>query len=107
MTTTPSQSADLDSTIAALQNGLTAVPAGAALSNIESWQQQLEGTEVAALLGELKAALSGQASSKSAGALLSELGAKTTEAATGTTGDLSTKLAQLGQLLAESGSSIS
>lgn len=99
--------ADLDGTIAALKGGLTSLPAEAAVANIESWQQQLEGTPASKTLGELKAALSGQTGGKSIGALLSELGTQTSSAAGGASGDAATKLKQLGEALSQAGTSLS
>ena len=49
---------DIDTTIAALQKGLTAIPTDQAVSVIDSWQQQLQGNPLAEQLGELKAAQS-------------------------------------------------
>jgi hypothetical protein len=99
--------ADLNSTIAALQGGLTALPPEAAVDNIESWQKQLQGTEAATLLGELKAALTGKGSGKSVGTLLNELGAQATSAAGSVSGDAAKKLEELGQMLVQAGSSLS
>ena len=100
------QTVDLDSTIAALQSGLTSVPPEAAVSVIESWQSQLEGTEIAETLGELKTALSGGSGSTSIGEILSDLGAQTAAAASTTSGEPMSKLQQLGQLLSQAGSSL-
>ena len=47
--------ADIDTTIAALQQGLTAIPADQAAAVIDSWQQQLQGNPIAEKLGDLKA----------------------------------------------------
>ena len=55
---------DIDTTIAALQKGLTAIPTDQAVSVIDSWQQQLQGNPLAEQLGELKAALSSGGTSK-------------------------------------------
>jgi hypothetical protein len=71
--------ADLNSTISALKGGLTALPAEAAVANIDSWHSQLKDAapEVAATLAELKTALtSGSASGSSIGALLTKLGGR-------------------------------
>ncbi|HEY9845208.1 MAG TPA: hypothetical protein V6D03_03335 [Candidatus Caenarcaniphilales bacterium] len=101
------QIADLDSTISALQGGLTSVPPEAAISNIESWQQQLQGTEIASALEQLKTALtSGNASGQSVGQLLAQLGKQTADSASGASGDAANKLQQLGQILTQAGSSL-
>ncbi len=101
------QTADLDSTIAALKSGITSLPAEAAIGAIESWQSQLQGTEIAETLGQLKMALEGGGTgSSSISGLLSDLGSQTTTAAGTVTGDETSKLQQLGQLLAQAGSSL-
>ncbi|MGV0024948.1 hypothetical protein [Phormidesmis priestleyi] len=100
------QTVDLDSTIAALQGGLTSLPPEAAVGAIESWQQQLQGTEIAETLGQLKQALTAGGGS-SIGSLLADLGSQTSAAAGSASGDAASKLQQLGQLLAQAGSSIS
>jgi hypothetical protein len=100
-------SADLDSTIAALQGGLNALPPEVAIPAIESWQQQLTGTEIANLLGALKTALSGAPTNQSIGALLSELGVQASSAGGAISGPEATKLEELGQLLTQAGNSLS
>ncbi len=101
------QTVDLDSTIAALQSGITSLPPEAAISAIESWQSQLQGTEIAETLGELKMALDGGSSSSTpVSEILSDLGSQTTAAAGTVTGDAMSKLQQLGQLLSQAGSSL-
>lgn len=106
-TSSMGQTADLDSTISALQGGLTALPAEAAVSNIESWQQQLQGTEAAKTLEQLKTALtSGSASGQSIGQLLTQLGTQTSSSASDASGDAATKLKQLGEMLTQAGSSL-
>ncbi|MCY7276080.1 MAG: hypothetical protein LH702_20655 [Phormidesmis sp. CAN_BIN44] len=98
---------DLDSTIAALQGGITSLPPEAAVSAIESWQSQLQGTEIAETLGELKMALEGSGTgSSSLGEILSDLGSQTTTSAGTATGGAMSKLQQLGQLLSKAGSSL-
>lgn len=98
--------ADLDSTIAALQGELVALPPETALEAIDRWQQQLQGTEFANLLGDLKAALTGT-SYASIAQILITLGSQTTASAGGVNGPIADKLLLLGQLLAQSGTSLS
>jgi hypothetical protein len=96
---------DVDTTIAALQQGLTSIPVEQAIALIESWQQQLQGTDLAEDLGDLKAALSeGDASAISQ--ILIDLGEDTSEAAADATGDVAVKVEQLGELLSQAGESI-
>lgn len=94
---------DLDTTIAALKNGMMSVPPEVGFGAIEAWQQQ--GTAIGKLLEELKAALKGSGS-RAIAEILSELGAQTSSAAGNAEGDLAIKLTELGQLLAQAGASL-
>ena len=98
---------DIDSTIAALQQGLTAIPADQAVAVIEGWQQQL-GDPLAKDLGELKAALSsGKTSSgKSLAEVLAGIGKMTTDAAASADPGAAAKVKQLGELLTQAASSL-
>lgn len=100
--------ADLDTTISALQGGLTSIPAEAALANIESWQAQLKDAapEIANALGELKSQLANGNTSGIAQAL-KQVGSKTSEVAASAGGDAGTKAQQLGQMLNQAGNSLS
>lgn len=102
------QTADLNSTISALQSGLTSLPAEAAVANIESWQQQLQGAapEVASTLGELKSALT-SGNAQSIAQTLKTLGSQTSDAGTSAGGDAGQQLQQLGQMLTQAANSLS
>ena len=99
---------DIDTTIAALQKGLTAIPTDQAVSVIDSWQQQLQGSPLAEQLGELKAALSsgGTSKGKSLTEILTSIGQGTTEAAKTADPSAATKVKQLGELLSKAASSL-
>ncbi|MBD2090919.1 hypothetical protein H6F67_13765 [Microcoleus sp. FACHB-1515] len=97
---------DLDTTIATLKNGVTSLAPDAAFGMIDDWQQQLQGTEIGKLLEELKATLNGSSNRRALAEILSELGAQTTSAAGNASGDLAAKLAELGSLLAQAGTSL-
>lgn len=99
--TETTQTANLDSTIAMFQGGLTAIDPEVAIPQIEAWQQQLQGTEIAETLGELKLALDGGVRSGEIGTILADLGAQVSRAASSQSGEVSTKLEQLGQLLSQ------
>lgn len=99
------RSVDVDTTIAALQQGLTAIPVEQAIAVIESWQQQLQGTDLAEDLGDLKAALS-QGDAGAISQILIDLGEDTSEAAADATGDVAVKVEQLGELLSQAGESL-
>ncbi len=96
---------DVDTTIGALQQGLTSVPVEEAIAIIESWQQQLQGSDLAEDLGDLKQALlSGDVASIAQ--IMSDLGEDTSDAAANATGDVAVKVEQLGELLSEAGQSL-
>ncbi|WP_164929043.1 hypothetical protein [Gloeobacter violaceus] len=98
---------NLDKTIAALQQGLTAIPPEQAVVVIDTWQQQLQGTDLAEDLGQLKAALtSGDVTGESLKAVLTDLGEDTGEVAADAGGEVATKLQQLSKLLTQAGGSL-
>lgn len=99
---------DIDTTIAALQKGLTSIPADQAIAVIESWQQQLQGNDLAEDLGELKAALTSGTSSKgmSLAEILADIGEDTTEAAKSADSSVAAKVKQLGELLSQAATSL-
>ncbi len=98
---------DIDTTISALQKGLTAIPTDQAVSVIDSWQQQLQGNPLADQLGELKTALSsGTSQGKSLSEILTSIGQGTTQAATTADPSAAEKVKQLGQLLSQAASSL-
>lgn len=99
------QTADLDGTISALQGDITSLPTETVLAVIDSWQQQLQGNDIAEDLGELKDALT-NGDKESISRILIDLGEDTKGAASDATGDVATKVKQLGELLAKAGKSI-
>lgn len=106
-----SSTTELDQTISALQGGLTSVPPATAVSVIDSFEQQVQdlgASEIASNLSSLKQLLtSGNATSQDIGQVLTQLGSQTTSAASGAEASISSKLQQLGHLLAEAGKSLS
>ena len=107
------QTSDLDTTISALQGGLTAVNPNTAVSVISNWQQQLTASGDSSLqsisddLDELKTELtSGSLDGKAIGAILKRLGSKTTSAASSANGQVASKLETLGKLLSGAGNSL-
>lgn len=102
-----SQPADIDTTIAALQQGITATPVEQAIAILESWQQQLQGLGIADDLGELKQALQKQKSADAIGNLLLDLGEDTAEElAIETSEDVAAKVRQLASLLTQAGNAL-
>lgn len=99
--------ANIDTTIAALEQGITAIPIEQAIEVLESWQQQLQGFEIAADLGELKDALRKQKSASAIANLLVDLGEDTAEElAIETTEDVTAKIRQLATLLTQAGNAL-
>jgi hypothetical protein len=96
---------DVDSTIAALHQGLTSIPTEDAITIIESWQQQLEGSDLAEDLGELKQALQ-SGDTATIAEIMVDLGEDTSESAASATGDVAMKVEQLGELLSQAGQSL-
>lgn len=96
---------DLDSTIAALQGGLTCISWETAGTTLDYWQEQLAGTELAQHLAELKTALREGNAEGSLTRLLLAIGKATTDAANREAGDTAAKLEQLGHLLSRMGQS--
>lgn len=101
------QNVDLDTTISALRRGLTSIPVDQAIAVINSWQQQLSGTDLAEDLDELKLAITSNNGDRSALAdILIDLGEDTSDAATNLSGDVAAKVKQLAKLLTEAGESL-
>lgn len=101
------QIADIETTIAALQQGVTAIPVEQAIALLESWQQQLQGLKIAGDLGELKDALRKQKSADAIANLLIDLGGDTAgELAIETSEDVAAKVRQLASLLTQAGNAL-
>lgn len=99
--------ANIDTTIAALQGGITAIPIEQAIAVLESWQQQLMGLKIADDLGELKDALRKQKSADAIANLLIDLSEDTaSELAIGTSDEVATKVRQLASLLTQAGTAL-
>lgn len=99
-----SLNAELDRTIALLQQDLSNVAVEDALAILESWLSQLQGLEIANDLGELKDALRKQKSADAIANLLIELGGDTTsELLIETSEETATKVRQLADLLTQAG----
>ena len=88
-----------------MQKNLTSIPTDQAMAIINTWQQQLSGTDLAEDLGELKEALlSGD--TESIAEMLVDLGEDTQSAGANATGDIATKVQRLGEMLCEAGNSL-
>lgn len=101
------KTANIDTTIAALQGGVTEIPIEQACAILESWQHQLQGLAIADDLGELKDALRKQKSADAIANLLNGLGADTaSELTIGTSDEVATKIRQLASLLTQAGTAL-
>lgn len=101
------QTADINSTIAALEQGITAIPIDQAIASIESWQQQLRGLDIANDLQELKDALRKQKSVDAIANLLIDLGEDTAgELTIETSDEVTVKIRQLAELLMQAGKAL-
>ncbi len=101
------QTADIDTTIAALEQGITAIPVEQAISLLESWQQQLKGLAIADDLGELQKALRKEKSADAIANILVDLGEDTAEElAIETSEDVAAKIRQLATLLTQAGNAL-
>jgi hypothetical protein len=98
--TSSAHGVDFDTTIAALQQEPAAIAPNDAIAIIDSWQQQLQGHDIAADLGELKQALQ-QGNNAEISKILADLGEDTTEVAADLPADISAKVKQIGQLLSQ------
>jgi len=102
-----SQTADIDTTIAALEQGITAIPVETAIALLESWQHQLQGLGIADDLGELKDALRKQKSKSAIANLLIDLAEDTAgELAIETSDEVATKVRLLASLLTQAGTAL-
>jgi hypothetical protein len=93
-----SSSVDFDTTIAALQQDPTTISLNDAIAIIDSWQQQLQGNDIAEDLGELKQALQ-TGDQAGIAKILADLGEDTSGAAADLPADASAKVQQIGTLL--------
>ncbi len=96
--------ANIDTTIAALEAGITTIPIDQAMTVLEAWQHQLQGLAIADDLGELKDALRKEKSADAIANLLTGLGGDTSSELTIETSDeVAAKIRQLSGLLAQAG----
>lgn len=97
---------DFDSTIAALQQNLAALPVDDVCRVIDGWQQKLQGSDIAEGLGQLKQAIRDGDTSVIA-TILTALGEDTRKAAANTTdANTATKAKRVGELLSQAANSL-
>ncbi len=114
MTQSSSQGADLQTTVSALQSGVTNIPPEAAVTNIDGWVQRLRASNEPSLeniaddLQQLRDMLSsGNLDGQSIGQLLTQIGSQTTSAAAQADSSSQRQLQELGRLLSQAGSQLS
>lgn len=96
------QTVDVDETIELLQDDLISAAPKVVASYLDSWQQQLAGTEIAHTLATLERALTtGHAKGLSIEEILMQLSLQTAAVAETTTGELKIKLNQLSLMLTQ------
>lgn len=99
--------ANIDTTIAALEGGITSISIEQAMTVLEAWQQQLRGLAIADDLGELKDALRKEKSADAIANLLTSLGGDTSSELTIDTSDeVAGKIRQLSSLLTQAGAEL-
>lgn len=105
-----SSAPDLDTTVSALQSGVTNIPPEAAVTNIDGWAQRLQAandpslTSIADNLQQLSGMLSsGNLDGQAIGQLLTQLGSQTTSAAAQADSSSQSQLQDLGRLLSQAG----
>jgi len=96
----PAQTIDFDTTIAALQQDPTSIPANDAIAIIDAWQQELAGHDISEDLGELKQAIQDGDASEIA-EILADLGEDTSDIAADLPEEIAAKVQQIGQLLSQ------
>lgn len=102
----PDLSADLDLTIATLQQDLTTVSANDAIAIIENWEKHFQGHDLGEDLEQFKQAIS-SGDKQVIGEILTEVGEDTTgESASRSVDEFEAKIKQLGILLTEAGNSL-
>lgn len=105
----PIRTANLDSTISALQQGLSSISSDEAIDLIESWAQLIGANISFSTLDEdldrLKLALMG-VTDYSIAAAIAELGENTTKLADSLDGELANKVKQLGDLLSQAATTL-
>lgn len=99
--------ANIDTTIAALEEGITTIPIEQAMTVLEAWQHQLRGLAISDDLGELKDALRKEKSADAIANLLTSLGGDTSSELTiGTSEEVAAKLRHLSGLLTQAGAGL-
>jgi hypothetical protein len=107
-------SSDLNTTVSALQSGVTNIPPEAAITNIDGWAQRLQASndpdleQIADNLTQLRNMLSsGNLDGLAIGQLLTQLGSQTSSAASKADVSAQSQLQELGRLLSQAGSQLS
>lgn len=99
------QTLDLNTTISVLQQDISSISMDEAMALIDSWHQQLQGTDIAQKLIELKQILIG-GNTGSISKMLVDIGENISVGAANSTDDVAANVQKLGNMLIQAGNSL-
>ncbi|HCF29467.1 MAG TPA: hypothetical protein DEV81_20200 [Cyanobacteria bacterium UBA11049] len=99
------QTLDLNTTISVLQQDISSISMDEAMALIDNWHQQLQGTDIAQKLNELKQILIG-GNTASISKMLVELGENIISAGAANSTDDAANVQKLGNMLVQAGNSL-
>ena len=99
------QTLDLNTTISVLQQYISSISMDEAMALIDSWHQQLQGTDIAQKLYELKQILIG-GNTGSISKMLVDIGENISVGAANSTDDVAANVQKLGNMLVQAGNSL-
>lgn len=101
------QNIDIDTTISTLQQDLTSIPVEQAIAVIDAWKQQLQGSDLAEDLEQLKLALTrGTNDGSTIAEILAQLSEDTSDASDNVSREVAPKVQQLAQMLSQAAESL-
>jgi hypothetical protein len=99
------QTLDLNTTISMLQQDISSISIDEAMALIDNWHQQLQGTDIAQKLIELKQILIG-GNTGSISKMLVDIGENISVGAANSTDDVAANVQKLGNMLIQAGNSL-
>ena len=99
------QTLDLNTTISVLQQDISSISIDEAMALIDNWHQQLQGTDIAQKLYELKQILIG-GNTGSISKMLVDIGENISVGAANSTDDVAANVQKLGNMLIQAGNSL-
>ena len=99
------QTLDLNTTISVLQQDISSISIDEAMALIDNWHQQLQGTDIAQKLIELKQILIG-GNTGSISKMLVDIGENISVGAANSTDDVAANVQKLGNMLIQAGNSL-